>query len=65
MNIKQRTYEYRARYQLKGDHVHVLMFSRERGQETYANIGKVVLRVDEWVSFQNAMQLVEFLPEPT
>lgn len=59
----QKDYEYRLRYKQGGMHIHCRVFSRLKGQETWAKSGDLVLRAEEWVSFQAAFAGAEFLEE--
>lgn len=42
----QRDYEYRIRYKQGGMHIHCRVFSRLKGQETWAKSGDLVLRAE-------------------
>jgi hypothetical protein len=60
---EQKDYEYRVRYKQGGMHIHCRVFSRPKGQETWAKSGDLALRAEEWLSFQSAFAFAEFLEE--
>jgi hypothetical protein len=60
---QQKDYEYRVRYKAGGGHIHCRVFSRPKGQETWAKSGDLVLRAEEWLSFQSAFAFAQFLEE--
>jgi len=62
MTEQQEDTEYRVRYDRRGGHYHCRVFSRRRGQATWAKNGNLVFGSTEWESFVLAFK-AEFLPE--
>lgn len=48
----QRDYEYKLTNKQLGGHIHCRLFSRRRGQVTWAKCGDLVFAEDEWMSFK-------------
>lgn len=62
---QQKDYEYRVRCQLAGGHIHCRVFSRPKGQDTFAKCGDLTISASEWISFKLAFGGAEFLDEDT
>jgi hypothetical protein len=56
-------HEYRVRYKEAGGHVHLRVFSRRTGQETWAKCGDLTISASEVHSFRQAFSKAEFLRE--
>lgn len=52
---QQRDYEYKLVSKQLGGHVHCRLFSRRRGQVTWAKCGDLVFCEEEWVSAKLAL----------
>lgn len=48
--MKQQDCEFKARWQLKGGHVWVDLFIRERGQSTWQNTGTIICGENQFAS---------------
>jgi len=59
---EQISHEYRVRYKHAGGHIHMRVFSRRKGQETWAKCGDLVIDETEWVSLVQTFK-AEFLEE--
>ena len=59
----QKPYQYRVLYTQQGEHIHCRVFSRPKGQDTWANCGTLVVRSDEFISFAAAFYAAEFLED--
>ena len=59
----QKPHEYRIRYQLAGGHVHCRVFSRPKGQDTFAKCGDLTISASELSSFMYTFSGAEFLKE--
>lgn len=53
---------FRVRYKLLGGHYHCRIFSAKASDQTFAKMGEVVLRENEFDAFKKCM-IAEFLPE--
>ena len=56
-------HDYRVRFKEAGGHVHLRVFSRRAGQETWAKCGDLTISASEVTSFQRAFGKAEFLEE--
>jgi len=57
----QKDYDYRVRHTTQGGYVHCRVFSKPRGQATWANCGTIVMRAEEMASFEIAFLAAEFM----
>lgn len=48
---KQVDTDFKMRRELKGQHYHVTLFSKKRGNGTWGNIGKLVIPAEQWIAF--------------
>jgi hypothetical protein len=60
---EQRDHQYRVRFKTGGGHIHCRVFTRPKGQDTYAKCGDLTVSVSEWLSFKAAFAGAEFLEE--
>ena len=56
----QRDCEFKARYEILGAHIHIDMFIRFKGQETWQNAGHIVIGTDQQLSLFHAWIGVNF-----
>jgi len=59
--VRQKDYDYRVRHTTQGGYVHCRVFSKPRGQATWANCGTIVMRAEEMASFEIAFLAAEFM----
>lgn len=54
---------FRIRYEKRGGHYHLRVFSATTRNTTYAKLGDLCLAEKEWLDFQACCPSFEFLPE--
>lgn len=52
--------QFRARWELKGAHIHIVLFIRNRGQTTWQGCGTLIIGEDQFAAIAQAMPNVDF-----